>query len=117
METVKPPRNKGGRPVKPVKKEKIITIRLEKIEHFIVTQKAKKAGLTWSRYVREMAVKGEVKARLTEEERSLARQLVGMSTNLNQLAKGFHEAGHVKTVLHFEHYRNKIDGILKMLRP
>lgn len=116
METVKKKKTKGGRPKKPVRRERVTGIRLTKAEEFIVRQKAAKAGMRLSAYIREMAIRGKVKARMTEEERHFVRQLIGMSTNLNQLAQRAHREGILKAMLHFEMYRNRLDELLKNLK-
>ncbi|GAC1416489.1 MAG: plasmid mobilization relaxosome protein MobC [Flavisolibacter sp.] len=105
-----------GRPRKAVKKEITIGTRFSKIEHFIIKQKAVKAGLKSSEYIRQTALKGIVKARATDEEIYFVRQLVGMANNLNQLTKLANQQGLLRTVLHFKEYRNKIDGLLKDLK-
>ena len=106
----------GGRPKKIVKREKFTGVRLTKSEHFIVKEKALKAGLPLSGYVRQMAINGTVKARLNEEERHFVRQLIGMANNLNQVAKSCHEEGVLKAILYFENYRTQLDELLKKLR-
>jgi|ERR1700688_3880649 len=105
-----------GRPRKVVKKEITIGTRFSKIEQFIIKQKAGKAGLKPSEYIRQLALTGIVKARITDEERHFVRQLVGMANNLNQLTKLAHQQGLIRTVMHFEEYRNKIDELLKALK-
>ena len=107
---------RGGRPRKLVKRETTTGIRFTKVEHFIIEQKAKKAGMHITQYIRQMAIHGIVKTRLSEEDRHFVRQLVGMSNNLNQVAKCCHEEGALTAILHFESYRNQIDELLKQLK-
>jgi Bacterial mobilisation protein (MobC) len=117
--TERPKRRKKlppGRPKKAVKKEIITGTRFSKAEHFIVQQKAGKAGLKLTEYVRTMAIKGEVKSRMSEEDRHNVRQLVGMANNLNQLTKLAHQQGMMRVMIYFEEYRNQIDGLLKALK-
>lgn len=116
METVKEKNTKGGRPKKLVKRERTTGVRFTKLEHFIVREKASKAGLKLTAYVRQMAIHGMVKTRLTEEESCFVRQLIGMSSNLNQLTKNAHQEGMLKTMIYFERYRNQIDELLQKLR-
>src|SRR5688500_9691906 len=106
----------GGRPKKTVKREKFSGIRFTKSEHFIVKQKASKAGLPLSSYVRQMAIYGNVKSRLDDEERHFVRQLIGMANNLNQVAKSCHEEGVLKAMLYFENYRTQMDELLIKLK-
>lgn len=116
METQEERKTKGGRPKKLVRRERTTGIRFTKTEHFIIKEKASKAGLKITAYVRQIAVQGTVKSRLTEEESRFVRQLVGMSNNLNQLAKSCHEEGMLKAMIYFEKYRNQIDDLLQKLR-
>jgi hypothetical protein len=106
---------KGGRPAKIIKRDILIGVRFNKPEHFIVRHKSSKAGLSYSRYLREMGIKGEVKARLSEEDSHDVRKLIGMSNNLNQLTKLAHQEGLLKALLYFENYRNQFDELLKRL--
>jgi hypothetical protein len=53
---------------------------------------------------------------LTEEETGFIRQLIGMSNNLNQVAKACHEEGALSALRYFESYRNQVDELLKHLR-
>jgi hypothetical protein len=90
METVRAKKKPAGRPTKTVKKEIRTAIRWSKTEHFIIRQKAAKAGLKVSAYLRQIAIEGKVTTRLNEEERQFVRQLIPMSNNLNQLTKNSH---------------------------
>ena len=105
-----------GRPKKEIKKDIVTGTRFSKIEHYVVCQKAIGSGLKPSEYIRQMAIMGEVKARMSEEERHFVRQLIGMANNLNQLTKQANQHGLLTAVMHFEEYRNKIDGLLKTLK-
>ena len=105
----------AGRPVKATKKDIRAAVRFSKTEDFIVRQKAAKAGLKVSAYVRQIAIQGQVTNRLSEEERHIVRQLIGMSNNLNQLAKNSHQEGMFRTMLYFESFRNQVDALLKKL--
>ena len=115
METVNEKKKKAGRPEKAIKKEVRACIRFSKVEHFVVRQKASRAGLTASAYIRQISIKGEVMRRLSDEERQFVRQLIGMSNNLNQLTKNSHREGMLKTMVYFETYRNEIDLLLKRI--
>jgi len=115
METVREQKKKAGRPAKAIKKEIRAAIRFSKAEYFIIRQKAKDAGLKASVYIREIAISGQVLKRLNDEERQFVRQLIGMSNNLNQLTKNSYKEGMLKTMLHFEKYRNEFDMLLKKI--
>ena len=115
METVKEKKNKAGRPVKTIKREIRACIRFSKAEYFVIRNKASRAGVKVSAYLREIAINAEVKMRLNDEERQFVRQLIGMSNNLNQLTKNSHKEGMLKTMLHFEEYRAELDLLLKKI--
>jgi hypothetical protein len=87
METVRLKKKKGGRPTKALKRELRINARFSKLEHYILQQKSGKAGINISEFLRQVAITGKVTARLTEEERHIIWQLIGMANTLNQMAK------------------------------
>ena len=108
-------RHSGGRPKKVIKRESATGVRFTKAEYFVIKQKALKAVMRITNYIREMALNGSIVARTSEEERHFIRQLIGISNNLNQLAKKAHQEGLLTAVLHFEKYRNIIDELLQQL--
>lgn len=117
METVSMKRKKAGRPAKAVKKEVRACVRFTRPEYFIIKEKAAKAGIKASAYIRQIAIYATVTNRLTDEERQFVRQLIGMANNLNQLAKSCHQEGALRAMMYFENYRATLDEILKKLRP
>ena len=117
METVSMKNKKAGRPAKAVKKEVRACVRFSKAEYFIVKEKAAKAGVNASAYIRQLAIATHVKTRLTDEERHFVRQMIGMASNLNQLAKTYHKEGVLRSMMYFEKYRNQLDDLLKRLKP
>lgn len=116
METVREKRKRAGRPAKSVKKDIRTAVRFSKTEFFVIRQKAQKAGIKPSAFIRQTAIEAVVTNRLSEEERQFVRQLIGMSNNLNQLTKNSHQEGMLKTMLYFEGFRNQIDQLLKKLQ-
>jgi len=83
-------KNKGGRPVKAVKKSRVLTLKCSNYERIIIQAKAKKVNLTLSEYLREMALSGKVKLQgkaLPKEVLEMTGTLNHMAANLNQLAK------------------------------
>jgi hypothetical protein len=117
MEKVQAKKKKAGRRKKEVKKEIRAAVRFTKAEYFIVKEKAAIAGITVSKYIRRVAINQQVSVRLTDEETKISRHLVGISNNLNQIAKACHDEGVLKAMAYFQHYRNLIDGLLKKLEP
>src|SRR6476620_3920940 len=115
METVRAKKRPAGRPAKTIKKEIRTAVRWSKTEYFIIRQKAAKAGIKVSAYLRQIAIEGKVTTRLSEEERQFVRQLIPMSNNLNQLTKNSHQQGMHKIALYFESFRNQVDTLLKKL--
>ena len=108
-------KHKGGRPRKPVNRT-VTSLRLTKAERYIIKSKATKAGLCITAYIRQVAINGKITSRMNEEERQFVRELVGISNNLNQLAKKAHQWQMLSAVLEFEKYRNIIDDLLEKLK-
>lgn len=63
------------------------TVRLSSDENKTIMEKSTRVNCGISSFLRECAMRKEVKATLTEEEKAIYRQLVGVANNLNQLAK------------------------------
>src|SRR5437868_5875856 len=93
METVKKKEKKAGRPTKDIKKVVRACVRLSQHEYFIIKEKAANAGMKPSGYMRQTAIYARVIPRLNQEEVHFVRQLIGMSGNLNQVAKVCHREG------------------------
>jgi hypothetical protein len=81
-----------------IERTKLKAVRVTPEEHERIRQAAENAGVSWSRYVRQVALgerysERENRPDLVREElnlvegKDLMRQLSGVSTNLNQLAK------------------------------
>ena len=109
-------KRKNGRPKKSVTKKVIKSVRFSKTAYFIVKQHASKSGLKITVYMRQMALQGKIISRLSEEERQIVRQLIGMANNLNQLTKMGHQEGFITPVLMFENYKNLMDELLEKLK-
>lgn len=69
-----------------VKKERI-EIRVTKIEKKILEKKALKAGLKLSEYVRQCCLDKEIKATISEEERSLLKLLYELGADFREMKK------------------------------
>ena len=107
---------KGGRPIKQIKRVTTLGIRLTNTEHLLIKAKANKAGITMTSLIRELAIHGTVVSRLSQEEKEYVRQLIGMATNLNQLVKLANSEGLLSALVKWEEYRNRLDSILKMFK-
>lgn len=117
METVSKKQKKAGRPAKIIKMEIRACVRFTRHEYFIIREKAVQAGVNASIYIRQTAIQGKIISRLTADEVQIVKQLIGMSVNINQVAKICHREGLYEAMRYFEHYRNLIDGLLKKLKP
>lgn len=116
METVRKTKKKAGRPVKSVKRDIRAAVRFSKSEHFIVKEKASKAGLKISEYIRQTAIYAAVKARLTPEERIIIKSLIKMDNNLNQIAKACHRENVLQAMFYFQSTIKEFDEVLKKLK-
>ena len=104
-----------GRPKKARKQEKHIGYAVTMAQFFIIQQKAAKANVNLSDYMRQTAVYGYVKARWTAEERQMIKKLIGMSGDINRLVDLAKTEGASGAALFFSNYRNAIDEIIKKL--
>ncbi|MFA6275229.1 MAG: plasmid mobilization relaxosome protein MobC [Pedobacter sp.] len=93
MEKEQSKRAKGGRPLKKIKRERNVRVRLTVSEHLRIEHKAKLAKMTISEWVRASAVTAKVSARLSPDELGHFRVLSGLANNLNQLTKLAHVQG------------------------
>ena len=110
-------RKKPGRPFKTIRKEIRACVRLSQAEHFIIKQKAATAGIKISEYLRKAAFNVRIVPKLSEEEVQHVRDLIGMSNNVNQLAKIAHREGLYEATRYFEQYRKQFEEILLKLQP
>jgi len=101
-----------GRPTKPIKREKPMGVRLTASERFIITQKAVRAGMTLTAYLRHMAIHGKVIARLSEEDRQIFRQLIQLAGEIHQLVVIAEKEGMLKATLQYEGLRTRIDNLI-----
>ncbi len=87
------PKHKGGRPKSRVRRETHVKVRLTATEHFMISTKAREAGMRVSDWIRAAAKSARVVARLKPEDLQLMRMLSGLANNLNQLTKLAHRDG------------------------
>ena len=83
-------RNKGGRPLKSVKRNRTMTFKCSGYERMIIQAKAKKVQRTTSEYLREITLTGKIETKeklIPREVLELTGTLNHMAANLNQLAK------------------------------
>ena len=116
MNIVSKKRKKPGRPFKTIRKEIRACVRLSQVEHFIIKQKAQNAGIKISEYLRKAAFNARIIPKLSEEQVQNVRHLIGMSNNVNQLAKIAHREGLYEATRYFEQYRKQFEEILSKLQ-
>ena len=111
-------KNKGGRPqlTRVEKRSEIFTIKCTPIEKHTIKGKSKMSGVKPAEYIRECAVNGSIKSRLTSEEVKHIRILAGMANNLNQLAKSANTYGYLRVATEAGHLMNEVDNIIKKIR-
>ena len=106
-------RGKGGRPLKKVKRESHIRVRLTSTEHFLIGEKSKKAGMKISEWFRKSAIRAKVLSRVSKEDLASLRMLSGMANNLNQLTRLAHRQGLLVVERRCRELITLIDGVLK----
>jgi hypothetical protein len=107
-------RKKGGRPsLGETKKTEEVTVFFSKREYEILTRKAAAVNLSLQDYLRELVVKGYVKNIDTPEQQEVKRQLIGLSNNVNQLAKLAHINGMKTMQKQVDEILDSIDELLK----
>ncbi len=82
--------SKGGRPIKLVKRKKLLGVKCTIAEAFLIRAKAEQAQLSVSEYLREMGLTGKIDIRkkaLPKEVLLAIATLHHMAANLNQIAK------------------------------
>lgn len=72
-----------------IKKDKIIKLRVTNLEKSILQNKAKKAGLGVSEFLRRLAFEKELKTRLTKEEIEIYQSLSKYADNFRRIGNLF----------------------------
>lgn len=83
-------RNKGGRPLKEVRKNIILSFKCSAFEKLVIAQKAKELNLNMSEYIRQISVNGKVDQQVKvfpAEVLALSGTLNHIAANINQVAK------------------------------
>lgn len=99
-----------GRPPKARKQEKNIGFFVTLVQYFVIQQKAEKAGVNISDYLRQTAVNGQVRAKWTPEEREMVKRLIGLSPLLHQLVEVAKKEGAADAMLFFVQRREEFDN-------
>ena len=80
-------RNKGGRPLKSVKRDQLIALKCTLYEKKVIASKAKLANLTISEYLRELGLKGKI----NQQNKALSKEVLYMTGTLNHLAANLNQ--------------------------
>ena len=105
-------RLKGGRPTSENPKRWQINGSFTEQEFSEIIAKAKKLAISPSQYISKISLSGKIIDNFSPEHRATIRSLIGMSNNLNQIAKLAHTAGLNLIVLELDEL---IDGIGKLI--
>lgn len=107
------PKHKGGRPKVKVRRETHVKVRLTATERFMISARAKDAGMRLSDWIRAAAKAAKVVARLKPEDLQIMRMLAGLANNLNQLTKLAHRDGILTIAIKCGSLLIEIDQALK----
>lgn len=85
----------NGRPPKGADEKlgKAVTVKFTIATFEKVEQQAKQAGITVAEYLRKSALSAKIVPRHSTEDNTVARSLMGIANNLNQLTKLSHQQG------------------------
>jgi hypothetical protein len=107
------PKHKGGRPKVGVRRETHVKVRLTATERFMISTRAKDAGMRISDWIRAAAKAANVVARLKPQDLQIMRMLAGLANNLNQLTKLAHKDGILTIAIKCGNLLIEIDQALK----
>ena len=107
-------RKKGGRPPtgRVRKLSKSVTVKFSKPSYEALRLRARKANRKLAEYIRESALNGEVVSGHNAETVAIAKILIGMANNLNQLTKLSHQRGFQETHVYVVDLLRRLKAIL-----
>lgn len=107
-------RKKSGRPPtgRIHKLSKSVTVKFSKPSYEALRLRARKANRKLAEYIRESALNGEVVSGHNAETVAIAKNLIGMANNLNQLTKLSHQRGFHETHVYVMDLLKKLKVIL-----
>lgn len=91
------------------------TFRLSDYELQKLSEGATTAGMNESQYVRELILHGRVDATHAEDRRNLIRQVSGIATNINQMAKRCNETKWI-TNMNVYDMTQALEEVVKLLK-
>ena len=104
-----------GRPKKAIVQEKFVGYFVTKAQHLVIQQKAAKAKVNISDYMRQVAVNAYVKAKWTKKEREMVKTLIAMSAEVHRLVEMARKDGAAQTALYFSECRGVMDNLINAL--
>ena len=107
-------KRKGGRPsANRVRKlSKSVTVKFSKPSYEALRLRARKANRKLAEYIRESALNSEVVSGHNAETVAIAKNLIGMANNLNQLPKLSHQRGFHETHVYVMDLLRKLKAML-----
>ena len=104
----------GGRPPtgRIHKLSKSVTVKFSKPSYEALRLRARKANRKLAEYIRESALNGEVVSGHNTETIAIAKNLIGMANNLNQLTKLSHQKGFHETHVYVFDLLRRLKSIL-----
>ena len=107
-------KKKGGRPPtgRVRKLSKSATVKFSKPSYEALRLRARKANRKLAEYIRESALNGEVVSGHNAETIAIAKNLIGMANNLNQLTKLSHQRGFHETHVYVVDLLRRLKAIL-----
>ena len=109
---------KGGRPPtgKVRKLSKSVTVKFSKPSYEALRLRARKANRKLAEYIRESALNGALVSGHNAEMVAIAKNLIGMANNLNQLTKLSHQRGFHETNVYVVDLLRRLKAILSEYR-
>lgn len=99
-----------------MEKKYTITLRLSYQQHAWLDALCRRSKQTQSEVIRSLIENGSVRERITQEHIYIIRQLIGESTNLNQLAKQANTYGFFAVADRCEEMAQYINQLIKQLK-
>ena len=117
MRTIKNGNNDGRPPMAATEKRKYkITVRFATKEYLSLKEKARRAGVTLSEYLRRASASSIVRERLRPQHLRHILQLTGMANNLNQISRKANSAGYVSARTEYCYLASEIDDLISRIK-
>lgn len=99
-----------------MKKNNIITLRLTDDEFGWLSALCRRSRLSKSETIRSLIMNGTVRERINKEHLAVIRQLIGESTNLNQLARQANTYGFFAVADRCENMAKEVSQLITRLK-